>query len=99
MPIEIRGGPVWYHDQNVVYTFEVCNIMIIRYTRLIGLISCGTLDPEVARGIIRATADRGGTAPLDSPISAYTFDGEREGIVSAANAVYCTQNPDEPACQ
>jgi subtilisin len=56
----------------------------------------GTLDPEVARGIIRSTADRDGVAPLDSPTSTYTFDGEREGIVSAADAVVCTLDPSCP---
>lgn len=47
----------------------------------------GTLDPESARTTIRATADRIGVAPLDSPTSGYTFDGEREGIVSACGAL------------
>jgi subtilisin len=55
----------------------------------------GTLDPEVARGIIRATADRAGAAPLDSPTSTYSFDGEREGVVSAVDAV-CTLDPSCP---
>ncbi len=45
------------------------------------------LDPELARSRIRNTADRPGTAPLDSPILEYTFDGAREGIVWAPAAV------------
>lgn len=45
------------------------------------------LDPEQARSIIRSTADASLTVPYDSPVSAYTFDGEREGVVSAPDAV------------
>jgi subtilisin family serine protease len=46
-----------------------------------------TLDPEAARTTIRETANRQGTAPLDSPTSSYSFDGEREGVVSASGAL------------
>lgn len=46
-----------------------------------------TLPPEVARARIRSTVDRPGTAPLDSPILEYTFDGEREGVLWAPAAV------------
>jgi subtilisin len=42
-----------------------------------------SLDPEEARSIIRSTAVTAGSAPLDSPTGNYSFDGEREGIVSA----------------
>jgi subtilisin len=35
------------------------------------------------RQILQLDADRVGTAPLNSPSSQYTFDGEREGIVQA----------------
>jgi subtilisin family serine protease len=35
---------------------------------------------ENIRGHLRATANRVGIAPLDSPTSGYTFDGEREGV-------------------
>jgi subtilisin len=35
------------------------------------------------RGFLPSDADRAGTAPLDSPTSGYTFDGEREGIGQA----------------
>lgn len=48
------------------------------------------LDPELARGMIRTTAFRIGVAPLNSPTSGYSFDGEREGIVSACGAVGAT---------
>lgn len=41
-----------------------------------------SLDPEEARTIIRSTAGRAGSAPLDSPTRSYSFDLEREGIVS-----------------
>jgi len=45
-----------------------------------------SLDPESARASIRTTADREGVAPLDSPTAAYSYDGEREGIVLASRA-------------
>lgn len=44
-----------------------------------------TLDP--ARTKIRSSADRQGVVPLDSSYIAYTFDGEREGIVWAPGAL------------
>jgi subtilisin len=47
----------------------------------------GSLDPEVARNNLRSSADRVGTAPLDSPASGYSFDGEREGVVWAPGAL------------
>lgn len=43
----------------------------------------GVLDPEEARGRIRTSADRLPVAPLDSPTTSYTQDGEREGIAQA----------------
>jgi len=46
----------------------------------------GVLDPEIARTRLRL-GDRLDQAPLDSPSVGYTFDGEREGIVSAPAAV------------
>ncbi len=42
-----------------------------------------TLAPENIRQNIRASAQQLGRAPLDSPTSRYTFDGEREGVISA----------------
>lgn len=47
----------------------------------------GALLPEDARGKIRASADQRGVAPLGSPVVGYSFDGEREGVVSAAGAL------------
>lgn len=44
------------------------------------------LGPEDARATLMSTAGRVGVTPLDSPTVGYTFDGEREGIVSAAGA-------------
>ncbi len=38
---------------------------------------------EAVRAYLRANADRAGSAPLNSPTSSYTYDGEREGIVKA----------------
>lgn len=47
----------------------------------------GAIDPEGIRDRLRNTADRVGIAPLDSPASSYSFDGEREGILSACGAL------------
>ena len=44
------------------------------------------LTPADVRSKIESSADRKGTAPLNSPTSSYSFDGEREGIASAPGA-------------
>jgi subtilisin len=41
------------------------------------------LTPDEARRRLRLGADAVDTAPFDSPAGGYTFDGEREGVVSA----------------
>jgi len=46
-----------------------------------------TVGPEGVRSKIRTGAARHDVAPLDSPASAYSFDGEREGILSAPGAL------------
>ncbi|MEK6593227.1 MAG: S8 family serine peptidase, partial [Pseudomonadota bacterium] len=46
-----------------------------------------TSNPNEIRAKIRCGADRIGAAPLGSPTSSYTFDGVREGIVSASGAM------------
>jgi hypothetical protein len=46
-----------------------------------------SLAPENARSRIRNSAARPGTAPLDSPLEEYTFDGEYEGVIDAPAAV------------
>lgn len=46
-----------------------------------------SLTPEDARRRIRAGASVRSTAPLDSPTSTYTFDQEREGVLSAPGAL------------
>jgi hypothetical protein len=45
------------------------------------------LTPDDARRRLRGGADAVDTAPFDSPTGGYTFDGEREGIVSAPKAL------------
>ena len=47
----------------------------------------GNLLPETARTRIRNNVARPGTAPLDSPVEEYTFDGEREGVIWAPSAL------------
>ncbi|MCB1119725.1 MAG: S8 family serine peptidase [Chlamydiia bacterium] len=49
----------------------------------------GELNPEAARDLIRTGAQQAGTTPLASPSSSYTFDGEREGVLSACDALGC----------
>ncbi len=44
-------------------------------------------SPESIRTVIQATADGAGSVPLDSPVSCYTFDGVREGVLSATGAL------------
>jgi len=39
--------------------------------------------PETIRTTLRNSAQRKDVAPLDSPVSGYSFDGEREGIAKA----------------
>ena len=46
-----------------------------------------SLAPENARTRLRNSVDRFGTAPLDSPLLEYTYDGEKEGVVWAPAAV------------
>lgn len=43
-------------------------------------------SPADVRSRIESSADRKGTAPLNSPSGAYSYDGEREGVVSAVGA-------------
>ncbi len=45
------------------------------------------LTPTDARRRLRLGADAPDTAPFDSPGSGYSFDGEREGVVSAPGAL------------
>jgi subtilisin len=49
--------------------------------------SGGALGPETIRDLIRSSSSRLGIAPLDSPTGGYSFDGEREGIVSACGVL------------
>jgi subtilisin family serine protease len=45
------------------------------------------VTPDVARRRLRLGADGVTIAPLDSPAGGYSFDGEREGVVSAPGAL------------
>lgn len=47
----------------------------------------GYLDPEVVRAVIKNSAHLIGTAPLDSPSINYTYDGVREGVISACSVL------------
>ena len=45
------------------------------------------LSPADIRSKMESSAERKGAAPLNSPTSSYTFDGEREGILWAPGAL------------
>lgn len=51
------------------------------------LVEKGVTHPDNIRARIACSAQEAGTAPLDSPANSYTFDGVREGVVSAGGAV------------
>lgn len=53
----------------------------------------GTLSPETVQNAIRSGADLSGVSPLDNPSSCYSFDGVREGILSAPGALSVYPNP------
>jgi subtilisin family serine protease len=55
------------------------------------------LAPEYARIRIRDNAIRKGTAPLDSLLEEYTFDGEREGVIWAPSALLDSPPPPQDA--
>ena len=51
------------------------------------------LDPTAVAGWIASGADLAGTVPLDLPISSYSFDGTREGVLSAQGALNAMAGP------
>lgn len=51
----------------------------------------GALTSEAIRTALKTGADNIGVAPLDSPTSSYSFDGLREGILSAPGALGAVQ--------
>ena len=64
---------------------HVTGVVALMWEKALGLGQ--TVSPETARSAIRTSASRPGTAPLNAPTSTYTFDGEREGVVSAPGAL------------
>lgn len=52
----------------------------------------GSQTPDCRRTRIAVGANRRGEAPLDSPTGSYSFDGVREGILSAPGAVAASCN-------
>jgi subtilisin family serine protease len=51
------------------------------------LYEAGALNSAAVRSAIAGGADRVGVAPLDSPTYSYSFDGVREGVLSAGGAL------------
>lgn len=60
---------------------HVAGVVALMYEKI------GSLTPENARSAIKLGADLAGSVPLDSPTSGYTFDGVREGVLSAPGAL------------
>lgn len=54
-------------------------------TGVVAALMSRNLSVDAARSCLKAGAARTGSAPLDSPVTTYTFDGEREGVVSLTN--------------
>jgi subtilisin family serine protease len=48
--------------------------------------TAGSITPEDVRSRMRSAASKAGTAPFNSPVGGYTFDGEREGVLDAIGA-------------
>lgn len=57
------------------------------------LIAAGVTSPSAVKTRLQCSADRKGEAPLDAPTTSYSFDGTREGIVSASRALAGTGCP------
>ncbi len=57
------------------------------------LASPDPLTPETVRTVLRSTAEGTQSLPFDSIVSSYTYDGEREGVVSAPDAVLAILGP------
>ena len=54
------------------------------------MLEVGILSPDDARARLQDGAERVGDAPAHSPSGAYTFDGVKEGILSAPGALAST---------
>lgn len=66
---------------------HVAGVVALMWEKALGTVPPTLLDPGAARATLRSTADRPEVAPLDSPVKGYTYDGEREGILWAPNAL------------
>jgi subtilisin family serine protease len=64
---------------------HVAGVLALMWQKELGLGL--SLAPETARTRIRGSVDRWGTAPLDSPLVEYSYDGEKEGVIWAPAAV------------
>jgi len=65
---------------------HVTGVVALMWQKAQQLVPPQSLAPEDARAKIRANASDA-AAPLNSPTSTYTFDGEREGVIFAPGAV------------
>ena len=66
---------------------HAAGVVALMWEKTLLLNSAGLLHPEDARAALRAKAALVGEAPLDAPTTGYSFDGEREGILSAPSVL------------
>jgi subtilisin family serine protease len=66
---------------------HAAGVVALMWEKTLLLNSAGLLHPEDARATLRAKAALVGEAPLDAPTTGYSFDGEREGILSAPSVL------------
>lgn len=69
---------------------HVAGVVALMWQKTIEL-GLSPLGVEPARSKIRESANGVGSAPLNSPASCYSFDGEREGVVSAPGVLGTVQ--------
>lgn len=61
---------------------HVAGAVAVMWSKALTLDKESFLDPEFIKTTIRETAEFRGNTPIDSPSVSYTFDGEREGVIS-----------------
>jgi len=66
---------------------HAAGVVALMWEKTLLLNPAGLLHPEDARATLRAQATLVGEMPLDSPTTGYSFDGEREGVLSALGAL------------
>ena len=84
LSLQAGGGTVELSGTSMASP-HVAGVVALMWQKELSLGS--NLAPETARTRIRSNSIRRGTAPLDSLLEEYTFDGEREGVIWAPAAL------------